>query len=296
MTVSVIIVTVRAKDYIRSCLDSLFKQTLTPYEIIVVDNSALTGFAQEINRLYPSVKVISGAPGLFYTGGMNKAIALSAGEFVLCLNDDVILDKEFIRRAYEGFLISQDIGSVSGKILRADGKTLDSTGLFLSAWRTAKERGYGRPDTGQFDKDGYVFGVSGAAAFYRRKMLEEIKEAGDYFDSRFKMFYEDLDLAWRANKKGWRSYYVSGAKIYHVRGGSFRPDSGINKSFARRYLNNQLHYRLIKNRYLTVAKNEEFLGFLLHFIPVLIYEAYVWIYILFFRPQVLKIFLERKRA
>jgi len=44
-------------------------------------------------------------------------------------------------------------------------KIIDSTGLFLTPWRTAKERGYGDKDRGQFGKEGYIFGVNGAVAF-----------------------------------------------------------------------------------------------------------------------------------
>jgi GT2 family glycosyltransferase len=230
---------------------------------------------------------------LFYTGALNKGIQLSRGEFILCLNDDVVLDTKFIQEALAGFLVKENIGLVSGKILRRNRKTLDSTGLFLSVWRTAKERGYGQADSGQFDKSGFIFGVSGSAAFYRKEMLEAIKKKGDYFDADFRMFYEDLDISWRAHRYGWLAYYIPTALIYHVRGGSFRPDSGIDKPIARKYLNDQLHCDLIKNRYLTILKNETFFSFLLHFIPILIYDLCAWTYVIFFHPKVSKLFFSR---
>ena len=294
MTVSVIIVTIGAKDYLKSCLDSLFTQVYLPSEIIVIDNSLKPDFIHEVNRLYPSVRTFTGSENLFYAAGMNRGIELSKSEIILCLNDDIVLDKNFIQEALKGFLVKKNIGMISGKLLRRDKKILDSTGLFLSVWRTAKERGYGKLDLGQFKKNGFIFGVSGSAAFYHRQMLEEIKKNGDYFDSRFGMFYEDLDLAWRANKSGWLGYYVSSAVAYHVRGGSFRPDYGIDKAIGRKYLNEQLHYDLIKNRYLTILKNEKCLGLFLHFIPILIYDICAWVYILFFHPNVLKIFFTKK--
>ena len=293
--VSAIIVTIGAKDYIKPCLDSLLKQTCPPYEIIVIDNSLKPDLAGLLNKLYPSVKVYSGPENLFYAPSLNKGIGEARGEFILCLNDDVVLDKDFIREELNGFLINEKIGMAGGKILRGDGKTLDSTGLFLTLWRTAKERGYGKPDSGQFEKSGFIFGVSGAAAIYRRKMLEEIKEGTGYFDSGLHMFYEDMDISWRANKRGWLAYYIPTAKAFHVRGGSSRPDSGIDKAIARRYLNDQLHYELIKNRYLTILKNETFLGSLLHLVPILIYDLCAWSFVLFFRPKVLKLFFNRLR-
>lgn len=293
MTVSVVIVTVGAKDYLKSCLDSIFSQNYPAAEIIVIDNSLKPGFIQEIKAFYPSVEVFSATENLFFAQGMNQGINLSRHEFVLCLNDDTILDKDFIQEALKGFRLDRKIGLVSGKILRWDKKTLDSTGLFLSLWRTAKERGYGQPDSGQCEKSGFIFGVSGAVAFYRRQMLEDIKKNGDYFDSRFKMFYEDLDLAWRANKRLWRGYYISSAVAYHLRGGSFRPDYGIGKAIARKYLDDQLHYCLIKNRYLTILKNETFFSLILHFIPILAYDLCVWAYVLIFAPGTARLFLCR---
>jgi len=283
MPVSVVIVTVGAKNYLKLCLGSLSKQTCPPGEIMVIDNSLKPELAQEIHELYPGVKIYPSSENLFYASSLNKGLSLAQGEFILCLNDDVILDKNFIQQARRGFWVNDKIGLVSGKILRANAKIIDSTGLFLSAWRTARERGYGRQDRGQFENPGFIFGVNGAVAFYRKKMLETIKDQYGYFDKRFKMFYEDLDVSWRANKKGWRAYYVPTAIACHVRGGSFRPDAGLDKPIARQYLNSQLHYELIKNRYLTIFKNEDFLNFLLHFVPVLVYDLLVCSYLLIFQ-------------
>ncbi len=294
MCISVVIVTIGAKDYLKSCLSSLLVQTCFISEIIVIDNSLNPNLISEINTVYPSVKFLASKENLFYAAGMNEGIRLSKGKFILCLNDDVILDKNFILEALKGFGINKNIGMVSGKLLRRDKKTFDSTGLFLSVWRTAKERGYGKIDLGQYEKNGYIFGVSGSVAFFRRQMLEDIKNDGDYFDSSFGMFYEDLDLAWRANVIGWKGYYISSAIAYHVRGGSFRPDSGIDKATARKYLNDQLLYDLIKNRYLTILKNETLFSFLLYFIPISIYDLCVWIHVIFFRPRVIKLFFNRK--
>ncbi len=289
--VSIVIVTIGIKDYLWRCLDSIKAQSYSNLEVIVINNSLDTSSTAKILSYSNLIKVCTSSQNLSYSVALNKGIELSRGEFVLCLNDDVVLDKEFIGQALKGFSVRDNIGMVSGKILRQNGITLDSTGLFLSIWRTAKERGYSRLDSGQFEKSGFIFGVNGAVAFYRKSMLEEIKEGEDYFDSRFRMFYEDLDISWRANKRGWLGYYIPKARAYHVRGGSFRPDSGLGKVVARRYLNDHLHSCLIKNRYLTILKNEDFFSLLLHIIPIILYDLCAWAYLLLFRPRVIKYFL-----
>lgn len=289
--VSVIVVTCGVKDYLRSCLDSIKEQLYPGLEIIVIGNMLNQQFSQEISRYYPFIKLYSSPKNLFYCEALNKGIDLSEGDFVLCLNDDVILDKRFIQEALEGFSIDALVGMVSGKILRSDKETIDSTGLSLSIWRTAKERGYGLRDKGQFEKEGYIFGVNGAVTFYRREMLKGIRIDLDYFDADYHIFYEDLDIAWRGQNFGWRAYYVPRAVAYHVRGATVRANFGIDKPYARRYLNNGLHLDLVKNRYLTIIKNESGLGFLLYLPFILFYDLLAWSYILFFRPRLIKGFI-----
>lgn len=271
--VSIIVVSCGAKGYLKDCLDSIKAQTYPQLETIVIENSL--------------------SENLFYCASLNKGIKSSRGEFLLCLNDDVVLDKDFISQAIKGFSLDKRIGSVSGKILRKDKTTLDSTGLFLSIWSTATERGYGKLDRGQFDKAGFIFGVNGAVAFYRRQMLEDIKEGSHYFDPRFRMFYEDLDVAWRAKRRGWKAYYLPSALAFHARGASFRPSSAQGKPIARRYLNDELLCDLIKNRYLTVLKNERLFGLALRFIPMVLYDICAWGYVLLFRPKAIKIFFRK---
>jgi GT2 family glycosyltransferase len=288
--ISVIIVTAGRGDYLKACLESLHKQTYPDLDIMVIDNSPGAAVGREVIKSYPKIKLYSGGQNLFYCQALNQGIQMSKGDFILCLNDDVILTDRFIEEALKGFFYDTKVGMVSGKILRGDGKTIDSTGLSPSFWRTARERGYGSYDRGNFEKEGFVFGVNGAAAFYRREMLEDIKEDNDYFDSDFRIFYEDLDVSWRAERAGWRGYYIPGAIAYHIRGGTIRAGSGIDRPCARRFLSCELEADLIKNRYLAVIKNESALNFLLHLPGMLLYDLIVWSYILFFRPPVIRIF------
>ncbi len=286
--VSIIIVTRGLKNYLRSCLDSALKQTEFSCEIIVIDNSLEPDFGRGIEKDYPGVKLYPSAENLFYCQALNKGISLSAGDFILCLNDDVVLDEDFLKQALRGFSLDSKIGMVSGKILRADGKTIDSTGLFLSIWRTAKERGYGLPDTGRFEQEEYIFGVNGAVAFYRRKMLDELRINAEYFDPDFHIFYEDLDIAWRAQRAGWKAYYIPQAIAYHARGATVRAAMGIGKRFARHYLDDGLCADLIKNRWLAIIKNETWAGFLSFWPFIVLYDYVMGVYLIFFRPQTLK--------
>jgi len=289
--VSIIIVSSGACDYLKKCLDSCLVQSFQNFELLVIDNSYDNSLSREIQRLYPGVKLFRNPQPLSYCQSLNLGIISSVGEFVFCLNDDVILGKDYLEKIRNIFSLDEKIGAVCGKILRSNAKTIDTTGLFLSYCRTAKERGYGKKDRHQYEKPGFVFGVNGAVLFCRRKMLEEIKEPEGYFDPLFNFFYEDLDLAWRALRAGWKAYYTPYAIAYHVRGGSFRLDSkGIDQPFARRYLSEERHLDLIKNRYLTIIKNEKLFSFILHLPGIFAFECLQWGYCLLRRPRTIKLF------
>ncbi|MCM8779665.1 MAG: glycosyltransferase family 2 protein [Candidatus Omnitrophica bacterium] len=286
--VSAVIVTAGLSQYLKECIYSLQNQSFGAVEIILIDNSLNPGFSRSIRQIYPEVKLHVNPENLYYCQAMNTGIDMSRGDFILCLNDDVILEKNFIQNALKGFEKHARIGMVSGKTLRLDKETIDTTGLFLSPWRTAKDRGYGSLDCGRYEKEGYVFGVNGAAAFYRKAMLEEVKIEGEYFDSDYNIFYEDLDIAWRAHNLGWRCFYVPAAVAYHARGQTVRRAEGIGKSKARLYLSNELNYDLIKNRCLTIIKNEKAMSFLLHLPFIFAYDIISLLYILIFRPAAFK--------
>jgi len=294
-SVSAIVVTIGKDKHFRFCLDSLVKQTHQKLEIIVIDNSADENLATDVQGNYPRVNLYRSGKNLFYCEALNKGIEMSKGDFILCLNDDVVLDEGFIAEALKGFSHGACIGSVSGKILRSNRQTIDSAGLYLGFCRTAKERGYGQPDTGQFEKAQRVFGVNGAAAFYRRETLGKIRDGGQYFDRDFRFFYEDLDVAWRARRAGWTGYYMPTAIAYHIRGLSARSCEGIDKLFARRFLNDELHADLIKNRYLAIIKNESIPGFLLHLPGIIFYDLVIWSYVILFRPRQIKIFFSKSK-
>jgi len=290
VSVSVIIVSYRVENYLRDCLFSLKEQSYSDFEVIVIDNSPNCKGSDIAKKVYPEALVYAPNENLFYSSALNKGIELSKGEFILCLNDDVILEKNFIFECLKGFA-DKNVGISTGKIMRMDRKTIDSSGLFLSIFYTPRERGYGFIDRGRFDIPGFVFGASGCVIFLRRGMLNQIKDENGYFDSNLKMFYEDLDISWRAQNKGWKSYYIPRAIAYHVRGGSCRAGGGLGKPIARKYLNDQLYLQLVRNRYIVMMKNAGFIGIAIHFVPVVFYELCSWCYTILFRPHLLKYLL-----
>ena len=286
--ISVIIVNYNKKDLLRRCLDSIRRQSFQGIEVIVVDNASGDDSVEVLGAYYPEARLMRNTRNLLFCRAYNQGIEISKGNFILCMNNDAELEKDYLKEALSAIGKDEKIGMVSGKILRMDKRTIDSTGLFLGRSRKAIERGYGRLDRGQYDEPGYIFGVSGSCAFFRRRMLEDIRDENGYFDERFGMYYEDLDLCWRAQKKGWKAYYNPKAVAYHVRGGTAITDRKRQQSQRCRcraglnlpYISDELKRRYIKNRHMCMKKNDTLAGYIANLPFIIAYDIKIRSFIL----------------
>jgi GT2 family glycosyltransferase len=200
---------------------------------------------------------------------------------VLVLNPDVILDSRFLAKMAEAMDRDPKAGSATGKLYRrtaapgpalrsSDERTLDSTGIYFTPSQRHFDRGSNEIDAGQYEKPEYVFGASGAAAFYRRTMLEDIRKGMEYFDASFFAYREDADLAWRALWMGWQCRYVPDAIAYHVR--RVLP---ANRSTLPAIIN--MHS--FKNRFLLRVKNMDAGTYLRFFIPITARDVAALLYV-----------------
>ncbi len=216
--VSVGIVTWNAATVLERCLDAVRRQTHDPIEVLVVDNASSDGTPALLGRLTRDRERLLLAENTGFAAAHNRAIERSAGQFYLALNPDVFLETGFVERLVNALVRTPRAGSASGKLCRADAPDrIDSAGIRMLPSQRPLDRGGGALDTGQYDVAEYVFGASGAAALYRRAMLEDCRVAGEIFDEDFFAYREDADLAWRAQLLGWECVYVPEARARHVR-------------------------------------------------------------------------------
>jgi len=160
---------------------------------------------------------------------------------------------------------SMATGSREGKNSQGkENRVLDSTGLIMKKNRRAFDRGAGEMDRGQYDCKTEIFGVSGAAAMYRRQMIDDLTINGEFFDETFFAYKEDVDAAWRAQLFGWKAIFVSEAIATHKRGWQ-----GEKK---RSEISLKIRKHSYINRYYTILKNDSFLYMLLHLPVILFYE------------------------
>ncbi|SHH26815.1 glycosyltransferase family 2 protein [Clostridium grantii] len=262
--VSIAIVNYNNKDYLQRCINSILNQSYKNFEIIFIDNCSVDGSFEYVSNLFKqeNIKVIKPDTNLGYAGGANLGIDLSSGNYVMIMNPDVILDKDFVKECCNLMESDSEIAAINGKLLKYDFEKdvklniFDSTGICVERSRRAYDRGQNQEDVGQYEKTELIFGVCGAAAFYRKSALEDIKIEKEYFDEDFFAYKEDIDLSWRLNLYGYKNIYYPKALAYHGRA------LGGSRGGIKNYLNNRksqskfLRGISFRNHYLMLLKNE----------------------------------------
>ncbi len=278
---AVIVVWNSAKE-IGRCLDSLSSDAAVS-EIIVVDNAS-SDATREIVKGYPKAKLLENPQNMGFAAAANMGIAEASGEFVFLVNPDVSFEGDtFLSSLAAALEADPKAGAAAPKLLRPDGVTVDSAGLLMQRNRKAIDRGRGLPDGAEFSRPCRVFGACGAAALYRRSMLEDIKISGEYFDASFFAYKEDVDLAWRANLMGWKTLYVPEAVAFHSRG--WKSGSSRSRSTGgRRGIQRSIRRHSYKNWYLCILKNDDIINFLRDLPRIAFYDMKLDLYALFFEP------------
>jgi len=251
--VSVTIVTYNSGRFIKRCLESVLDQKYANVEVIVVDNASTDGTADILESFEDRCRIIYNDENIGFAAAQNQAIRLSAGDWVLTLNPDVLLLPTFIPAMVEAGYIDRKVGTVCGKLLTLtpefdipEKPRVDSTGIFFTPMLRHLDRGSREIDNGHHLNFEYVFGATAAAALYRREMINDILIDGEFFDPDFFVYREDADVAWRAQLLGWRCLYTPRARGYHVR--KVLPGN-------RRALPPAINMHSVKNRFLMRLKN-----------------------------------------
>jgi GT2 family glycosyltransferase len=229
------------------CLRHLLAQTHQPLQIIIVDNGSSDGSSAALAQFCPDAQGVRNPSNLGYAVGMNRGIALASGEYVLLLNQDVLLAPDYLAVAAASIRRDSRLGMVGGQVRRlVDVRKTDaveSAGLFL-------RKSLALVNSDNSEGEELVFAPSGCCPLVRRAMLDDVALApGAFFDEAYFAFGEDLDLWFRAHLRGWQCLYQPLAVAWHTHSGSLGGRVGLfdKPAFYQRHA--------LKNRYLTMAKD-----------------------------------------
>lgn len=234
--ISVVIVSYNVRDLLENCLHSLYSALSgLSHEVFVVDNHSDDGTVEMIRRRFPAVLLIANEENLGFARANNLALARARGETMLLLNPDTLVQEDTISAMLRFFRQNEDVGLAGCKIIKPDG-TLEAAcrRTFPSPWVSfTKLSGLSAlfPRSPVFarynltylseDESYEVDAISGSFMMLRRAVYDAIGG----LDETYFMYGEDLDWCYRAQKAGWKLFYVHDTKIIHYGGESTKRSS-----------------------------------------------------------------------
>lgn len=263
MKVTVVIPNYNGKHFLKACLDSLGNQTDSDFVTVVIDNASTDGSAEYIRQEYPWVELVTMDKNYGFCGAVNAGIRMAQTEYVLLLNNDTEVDKDFVPELYRMISSDEKIFSVSSKMLNFYHRELmDDAGDMYNVIGWQFQRGVGRKET-LFQRAVPVFSACAGAAIYRKAVFEKI----GYFDENHFAYLEDMDIGYRARIYGYKNYFCPTAKVYHV--GSGTSGSKYNDFKVRHSARNSVYLNY---------KNMPLLQFVINF-PALLFGWLVkWLF------------------
>ena len=246
--VSVVLVNWNCGPLVDLVFPSLAAQTWQTMDVVVADNGSSDGSAERIERDFPSTRVLRLGRNTGFSGALNAGIRATRGDYVLSLNFDVVLEPGFVGALVDALERHPEAGWAAGAMRQLGPHGVIDAIDCYGHWMLPSRYVYGcdparrRPE--EYAGECLVFGASACAALYRRRMLEDVAVDGEVFDEDLFAYFEDVDLDWRAQQRGWRCLFTPAARGAHMRGGTGahrRPEVAALP---------------IANRFLVMLKNE----------------------------------------
>jgi GT2 family glycosyltransferase len=223
--VSALIVSHNVKDLLLQCMQALLASAEVPIEVVVVDNDSSDGSAAAVTADFPQATVLIQEQNIGYSRAANVGLERCTGRFVLLLNPDVTVDPQCVGRLADFLLTRPDTGAIGPRLLLPDGKVdpnarrafpVPSTLFYRTVGLSRlfpKSPRFGRHNMGFMDdSDAHEIDAgSGDCLMIRRAALDRV----GFFDPRYFMYGEDIDLCYRLKMGGWKVFYLPTATASH---------------------------------------------------------------------------------
>jgi GT2 family glycosyltransferase len=211
MRASLLVLNYNGQRLLEGCFDTLGAATRQgrDHAVYLIDNGSTDTSLPYTEARYPWVRIVR-APRNAFLFTYNDIVPTLDTEAILLLNNDILVEPDFIPPLLEP-LRQPDVFAVNTRVLTGDRVTPQGS---------RKEGGYHRglwwvnalPDTDRTTT--CFFALGGQAAFSRQKYLE----LGGFDELFWPLYHEDIDLSYRAWRRGWRILYEPRSVLYHLGG------------------------------------------------------------------------------
>ena len=240
--VSILLVNFNGACFLPPCLDSLAPLAAGQCEVLVVDNASSDN-SLEVLRSFPWVKVVRSETNLGFAGGNNLGLTHCSGEYVLLLNNDTVVNGDFLGVLCRYLSAHPEVAVVQGKmVLPRFGNALDVCGSFLTPFGFPYHYGIYKPDGPKYARNYPVFSAKGACLMFRRGIIPKV--GGFLFEEDFFCYYEESDFCHRAWLAGFEVHFVNTPPIDHLMGGTA---GGPHAAFVLRHYLRNMSWSLLAN-------------------------------------------------
>ena len=226
--ISIIIPAYNQFTYTYYCIKSIAENSGdVPYEVILADDCS-NDLTTQISSVVENLIIARTEQNLLFLRNCNQAAKCAKGDYILFLNNDTQVQKDWLRPLIDLCENDNTIGMTGSKLVYADGTLQEAGGII---WKDGSGWNYGRNDNAMKPEYNYVRDVdyiSGAAIMIRKSLWDTLGG----FDERFVPAYcEDSDLAFMVRKAGYRVVYQPASVVVHYEGKSNGTDlnSGVKK-------------------------------------------------------------------
>jgi len=220
--VSIIVVNYNGIKYLDPCFNSIAELDTNSFEfveIIMVDNLSDDGSVDFVKDKYPYIRIIQNNVNS-YAKALNWGISESKGDYIAILNNDMTVEKNWLKGLVDVIKKDRLIGAVQSKILFSDGKTINSVGVEEVEDFYFRDIGFGKPDAFEAYEEEEREYITGGSVLLRRECLQSVGP----FDEDFIMYMEDMDYSIRCRDKGWKIFFTPKSICYHKYHGTASSD------------------------------------------------------------------------
>jgi GT2 family glycosyltransferase len=232
--VRVVVLNHNGGDKVARCVDALLatEWPADRLEIVVIDNASADGSDVAVAIAHPEVRLAQTSTNGGFPANNHALRDLHSVDYVALVNNDAFVEPGWLAPLVAALDGDARLGAANALILFAgvEPDTVNNAGNDVSRSGYGRDRGFGSTDLAAYATPCDVFAWCGAAVLLRPTYLADV----GLFDERFFLYYEDTDLSWRGQLRGWRYRFVPASRVRHLHSASVGEGSDLHRYYSER--------------------------------------------------------------